>query len=171
MPTKNSTAPVYWITGLSGSGKSTLGELLYQFLQGKNPATVYLDGDILRQVYGDHGGHDLNSRKMIAGKNARLCKLLSDQGIQVVIATISLFHEVQQWNRANIENYTEIFLNPPQSVIEARCSKGLYQKNIQNMVGKDLKAEYPLQADLTYDTSKLTPQQILDDILSSQSIN
>ena len=35
-------------------------------------------------------------------RNARLCRLLAEQGTDVVCATISLFHEVQRWNRENI---------------------------------------------------------------------
>ena len=40
---------------------------------------------------------------------APLCKIISSQGITVVIATISMFEEVHYWNRANLPNYLEIF--------------------------------------------------------------
>ena len=46
-------------------------------------------------------------------RNARLCRLLAGQGFDVVCATISLFHEVQRWNRENIPNYREIYLRVP----------------------------------------------------------
>ena len=44
---------------------------------------------------------------------SRLCRLLASQGTDVVCATISLFHEVQSWNRDNIPGYCEIYLQVP----------------------------------------------------------
>ncbi len=55
---------VYWITGLSGAGKTTIGKLLYEKIEENNPNTVFLDGDILRKVFGDDLGY---SRKEVAG--------------------------------------------------------------------------------------------------------
>lgn len=43
---------VYWITGLSGAGKTTIGRLFYEKLKRDFPNTVFLDGDILREVFG-----------------------------------------------------------------------------------------------------------------------
>ncbi|ARU57164.1 MAG: adenylyl-sulfate kinase [Pseudomonadales bacterium] len=158
-------APVYWITGLSGSGKSTLGNALYLKLKQQNPATVFLDGDNLRQVYGDSASYDSESRKSIAKQNARLAHLLSSQGIQVVIATISLFHEVQDWNRKNLPGYVEIFLDTPITIIKARCAKGLYSENSTNMVGQDVFAEYPLNPHFVFDTTNLAPENIVETII------
>ena len=50
-------------------------------------------------------GHGMSDRRQSAMRNARLCKLLAGQGFDVVCATISLFHEVQRWNRENIPGY------------------------------------------------------------------
>ncbi len=41
----------YWITGLSGAGKTTIGKSLYQYLLQIKSNVVFLDGDILREVY------------------------------------------------------------------------------------------------------------------------
>ena len=40
----------------------------------------------------------------------RVCKLLSDQGIDVVVCSIAMYESVRQWNRENIENYKEIYI-------------------------------------------------------------
>ena len=40
---------------------------------------------------------------------AKLAKLLTDQGIDVVFATISMFHKVREWNKSNIKKYIEIY--------------------------------------------------------------
>ena len=52
--------------------------------------------------------------------------MLAAQGFDVVCATISLFHSVQRWNRANIPNYFEIYLRVPFEELTRRDSKGIY---------------------------------------------
>ena len=48
---------VYWITGLSGAGKTTIGKLFYEKLRKEHGNTLFLDGDMLRQVFGDDLGY------------------------------------------------------------------------------------------------------------------
>jgi hypothetical protein len=80
-------------------------------------------------------------------RNARLCRTLAQQGGDVVCATISLFHEVQRWNRANILRYHEIYLHVPMQELRRRDTKGIYAKadrgDLRDVVGLDLPAETP----------------------------
>ena len=108
---------VIWITGLSDSGKTTLGNEFCKHIRGTGRQVVMLDGSDLRELLAPFElsaeRYDLNSRKSLAMRYARFSKLISDNGVMVVIATISLFNQVHDWNRANIHNYFEIFLNVP----------------------------------------------------------
>jgi len=76
----------------------------------------------------------------------------------VVIATISLFQEVHQWNRQNLPGYFEIYLKVPVEELRQRDPKGIYKKydagEIQNVAGLDLKVDEPLKADLISAFSK-----------------
>ena len=138
---------VYWMTGLSGSGKSTLAERLITYLQKSGRPVVLLDGDALREVFGNDLGYDVADRRRSAMRNARLCKMLSDQGIDIVIPTISLFHEVQEWNRKNLPNYREILVEVPWEVLLRRDSKQVYSRakagELKDVVGVDIAPEYP----------------------------
>ena len=91
-----------WLTGLSGAGKTTIGTLLYQALRERKDNVVFLDGDQLRQVFGDDLGYAPDQRLKSAMRNARLCKLLAEQCLDVICCTISMFDSVRDWNRTNI---------------------------------------------------------------------
>ena len=138
---------LFWITGLSGAGKTTIGTILYQSLKERYPNTVLLDGDVLRQVFGNDLGYSKEERFACAMRYARLCKLLTEQGIFVVCCTISMFDAVRKWNRENIESYTEVYIKVPMEILEQRNQKNLYDDvkggTVENVVGVDLELELP----------------------------
>ncbi len=144
---------VIWVTGLAGSGKTTLANLLYENL--KNTFNIVkLDGDDLRAVFNDEVNYDESSRKKIAFRNARLSKFLSDQNVNIIIPTISLFHDVQKWSRENIANYIEIFVDTPMKILLERDQKNLYSKalkgEITDVVGVDITPQFPIQPDYVF---------------------
>ncbi len=152
-----SSGTVYWITGLSGSGKTTIGKCLYQRLRELKQNVIFLDGDMLRKVFGNNAGHSANERLELAMSYSRLCKMLSNQGIDVVCATISLFKEVHGFNRENIKNYYEIFIECDIKELIRRDKKGLYSKAIKgeldNVIGVNLPYDKPGGCDLVIDNT------------------
>ncbi len=144
--------PVYWVTGLAGAGKTTLARRLFTALRERGQPAVLLDGDTLREVYGDSPGHHLEGRRVTAWRHAHMCHMLSSQGLPVVIATISMFREIQRWNRANMPGYREIYLDVPLPVLTQRDQKGLYSGalagRVQNVLGVDLTPEPPEAPDV-----------------------
>ena len=149
------TGEVYWFTGLSGAGKTTIGRAFFKRFRDTTPGAVFLDGDALRQSIGDGLGYDPNDRLLCAMRYARLCKLLADQGTSVVIATISMFHEVHQWNRSHIDRYHEVYLRVPIDVLRSRDTKGIYREaaagKTKNVYGIDLPFEEPREPDHVID--------------------
>ena len=145
------TGRVFWITGLSGAGKTTLAKALQKAV----PGSLLLDGDELREALGSESrGFDAESRRQLALSYARLAGLLARQGATVIVATISLFHELHAWNRANLPGYMEIFLDVPEAVRRRRDPKGLYAANVPHMTGREVKAELPLAPHLRLDGSE-----------------
>lgn len=145
---------LFWITGLSGAGKTTIGEALFKKLKQKNETTVYLDGDIMKKAIEVNGVIDYTApaRKERAFRYAGICKMLTDQGIDVVCATISMYDEVRQFNRDNNKEYIEVFLDVPMEVLVSRNKKGLYDNSQgrirQQVAGVDVLVEYPKCPDI-----------------------
>ncbi len=153
------TGQVIWITGLSGAGKTTLAKQLYLRLQKNHLRPIFLDGDLLRLIFKIDSekkqSYNRKSRINLGLKYGLLCKTLSSQGFIVIIATISMFHEIYAWNRENLENYLEIYLKVPLDELYSRDDKKIYQRYkdgvISNVAGLDLSVDEPLSSDLIYD--------------------
>ena len=143
---------VYWLTGLSGAGKSTLCRRLATHLREEGRAIVMLDGDQMREILGATAAHTREERLQLTMGYARLCRLIASQGIDVAIATISLFGEVHEWNRINLPGYVEIFLDVPLSELARRDPKGIYARSaggaLKNVAGVDLPVDYPKAPDV-----------------------
>lgn len=149
---------VYWITGLAGSGKTSIGRELYKRLKKLKPNVVLLDGDILREILGNSLGYSIEERKSLAMIYSRLCKALSEQGIDVICSVISLFKEVHKFNRENIKNYYEIFIECDMKELIKRDQKGIYSKairgKIKDVIGVDLTYDKPKKCDLVINNTK-----------------
>lgn len=113
------------LTGLSGAGKTTLGRELWNRLRAAGHPVAFLNGDELRSAIADDLGHSTEVRRRSAMRNARLCRLLAEQGMNVVCTTISLFHGVQRWNRQNIPGHQEIYIQEPTEEPRRRDHKGI----------------------------------------------
>ncbi len=143
---------LYWITGLSGAGKTTIGSALFARLKAENPATVMLDGDILKKILGPGLGYDRAARLEKANRYAALCRELVLQGIDVVICTISMFDSVRAWNRQSNPSYIEVFLDVDMEILRKRDKNGLYSRTLVDgqVVGLDHEAEFPKTPDLVF---------------------
>lgn len=119
----------------------------------------------MREVFGNDLGYGKEDRFKCAMRYSRLCKLLSEQGQDVVICTISMFHEVRKWNKNNIEKYKEIYIDVSIRILQERNQKNLY-KNGNNVVGLDLWVELPDNPDvIVVNDGKLSPEMITSGIL------
>ena len=100
---------LFWITGLSGSGKTTLAKKILKFITNKYGQTIIVSGDDIRKIF-DYEKFDKNSRLKYALSYCKLCKLITEQGTNVIISTVSMYHRIRNWNKKNIKNYLEIYI-------------------------------------------------------------
>jgi adenylyl-sulfate kinase len=143
---------VVWLIGLSGAGKTTLATEIVARVNSKSVNTVLLDGDVIREVFGNDLGYSIEDRLLNARRICQLGKLLDDQGINVVCAILSIFAESREWNRKNLKNYYEVYIDTPIDILEKRDSKGIYMRykseELSEVAGKDLDFPVPENPDL-----------------------
>lgn len=155
---------VIWLIGLSGSGKTTLGSAMAHAWRARAPATVLIDGDVVRSLFDQHRGdaeYSVAGRRENAERITALCEWLDAQSINVVCCILSIFPQMRAGNRARFSRYFEVYLRAPIEVLAQRDGKSLYAPALRgeraNVVGVDIPFPEPPHADLTLDTSGATP--------------
>ena len=143
---------VIWICGLAGSGKTSIAKQFSKNLELKGIRPILLDGDYVRESFNLSEDFSYEGRLKLAKIYSRLAKMLSDQGFLVIVSVVAMFNEIFNYNRQNIKNYTEVFLDVPINELIHRDKKKLYSRvlkgEIKNVVGFDVKAEFPKKPDL-----------------------
>lgn len=155
---------VYFFTGLAGAGKTTIGSLFYRRMKEKNNDVVLLDGDQLRRLSPfKTSGYTTEERREGSYFNFELAQVLSEQSIDVVLCSISMYDDARAWAREHIENYKEIYIKVTREILYARDQKGLYSSGMKNVVGVDLLCEEPKHPDLVIENDgRETPEAIVD---------
>lgn len=151
---------IIWVIGLAGAGKTIIGREIYNYLKQKHSNTVFLDGDIIRDIMANDLGHTHADREKNGWRICKLCKHLDDQNINVVTCILSNFQEQRDWNRKNFSKYKEIYIDVPMEVLIKRDQKGLYTSvlsgKINNVVGIDIPFNKPNNPDLIINNSEIT---------------
>jgi adenylylsulfate kinase len=144
---------VIWVTGLSAAGKTTLAKLVHKKMLSHKIPTIILDGDVLRECFDSKNLTSREERLKLGYSYSKLARMLSLQGVTVVIATIGLFKELHVWNRKNIPNYFEVFLDVPIDELIKRDPKDIYKRyyagEIKNVAGLDFDVDFPENPDYT----------------------
>ena len=125
---------------------------------------MLLDGDQLRRLsFNKHSGYSTEERRAGAFYNFEMCNMLADQGIDVVLCSISMYNDARAWAREHIENYREIYVKASRDTLYSRDQKGLYSSGVKNVVGVDLLCEEPEHPDVVIENDgQETPEAIVE---------
>ena len=144
---KNNKGILFWITGLSGSGKTQISKKIYTQIKKNYGPTILFSGDDIRKIF-DLKGYSYKDRLEIVMKYCKLAKSVTTQNINIIFAVVGMIHSVRAWNRKNIKNYVEIYIKSDLKKIIKKGKKRIYHQNIDNIIGLDIKAEYPKKPDI-----------------------
>lgn len=155
---------VYFFTGLAGAGKTTIGGLFYRRMKERKNDLVLLDGDQLRRLsFNKQSRYTTEERREGAFYNFEMCNMLAEQGIDVVLCSISMYNDCRAWAREHIENYKEIYIRTTWETLYHRDQKGLYSSGVKNVVGVDILCEEPERPDVIIDNDgQEAPETIVD---------
>ncbi len=169
---KGQKGRVVWLTGLSGAGKSTIANLVEKRMQADGRHTYLLDGDNVRHGLNKDLGFTEEDRVENIRRVAEVSKLMVDAGLIVLVSFISPFRAERRMARELMEDgeFVEVYVATPLAVAEQRDVKGLYAKaragELKNFTGIDSPYEEPENAEITVDTTTLSPEQAAEDIVA-----
>ena len=144
---------VYWVTGISGVGKTTFANILRKQLDEKKIVNILIDGDEIREILKKENSYSRENRIELAMIYSKLAKLISDQGVTVIVSTISLIKEIHLWNKQNLKNYIEILIKRDISEIIKNDDRNIYKES--EVVGVSIDAEYPENANFVLENIKI----------------
>jgi adenylylsulfate kinase-like enzyme len=160
---------VVWLTGLSGAGKTTIAEEIVRIAKPCLPELVLVDGDVIRDLFGAGLGFDEGARKQQIGRIQRLALFLARQNMSVIVAALYSDSALLQWNRINLPEYFEVYVDTPLATVEERDSKGLYSKaragEVQHVVGIDIPWHTPKSPDMVVCSTGESPNSIAIQII------
>ena len=159
-----------WFTGLSGSGKSTIANLVEKRLTAAGRHAYILDGDNVRHGLNKDLGFTEADRVENIRRVAEVARLLADAGLIVLVSFISPFRNERRLAReiAGDIRFTEVWVDTPLAVCEARDPKGLYARarrgEIQNFTGISSPFEAPENADVVLHGAEYEPSELADQL-------
>jgi adenylylsulfate kinase-like enzyme len=138
---------LFWITGLSGAGKTSIAKKIKSEIIKNYGPTLEVSGDNFRKIF-KFKSYSEKDRKRYLMNYLILAKFITDQKINLIYNLIGMYDMARNWNRKNIDNYIEIYLKSDVKKIIKFGKKKTYGKKSQNIVGLDIKAEFPKKPDI-----------------------
>ncbi len=124
-----------------------------------------LDGDVVRTGLNSDLGYSLDDRRENIRRIAEVARVLYLADVSVIVSAISPIAEARAFARSIIPEgrFVEIFVDAPLEVVEARDTKGLYQRarrgELNDFTGIGSPYEAPKQPDIHVDTQVLAPEE------------
>ena len=173
-PPRHQQGFTVFFTGLSGSGKSTLANILRVHLQERGGRSItLLDGDLVRQNLSSELGFSKEHRDLNIRRIGFVANEITRSGGIAICAPIAPYDAVRQEVRQNIKHsggFTLVHVATPLLVCEQRDRKGLYAKAragiIQEFTGISDPYDVPQNADMTIDTSVLSAEDAVQQVLA-----
>jgi adenylyl-sulfate kinase len=160
-----------WLTGLPRSGKSTVAGIVAGRMRAQGVEHLeVLDGDIVREGLCKDLGFSRADREENIRRIAFVSRLLTRNGVVVIVAAISPYREGRELAREEIQSFIEVWCKASVEDCAARDYKGLYEKamrgELDNMTGVNDPYEEPEDADLVLDTVNESPEQSAERVMS-----
>lgn len=169
-----------WITGLPGSGKSIVSETLIRLLIEKRINAQLLSSDALRKVLTPKPSYSLEERDIVYATLVYIAKLLTQNGVNVVIDATGNLRRYRENARKEIPRFIEVYLKCPVEICMQReakrretyqAPKKIYEDALKGKAptvpGMGQPYEPPSNPELAIDTTKHSPEECAQKILNA----
>ena len=160
-----------WLTGLPRAGKSTVAGVVAGRLRALGVRRIeVLDGDEVREGLCRDLGFSRADRDENIHRITYVSKVLTRNGVVVIVAAISPYREGRERAREEIQSFVEVWCKASVEACAARDYKGLYEKamrgEIDNLTGVNDPYEEPEDADLVLQTDGESPEQSAERVMN-----
>ena len=169
MSTKGFTV---FFSGLSGAGKSTTASALMERLTQAGRRVTLLDGDAVRKHLSSELGFSREHRDLNIRRVGFVASEVTRHGGACICANIAPYDSARKEARAMVEalgGFVLVHVSTPLSVCESRDPKGLYARAraglLKAFTGVSDPYEKPTDADITIDTSNMSPKDAAEMIV------
>ncbi len=172
-PARSRQGFTIFFTGLSGAGKSTIANvILVKLLEMGRRRVTLLDGDVVRKHLSSELGFSKDHRDINIRRIGFVASEITKNGGIAICAPIAPYHSVRQEVREMIKpcgGHILVYVATPLEVCESRDRKGLYAKAraglIKQFTGISDPYEPPKDAEITIDTTDLSPEEAAQQII------
>ena len=161
-----------FFTGLSGAGKSTTANALLSRIEESGRRVTLLDGDAVRKHLSRELGFSKEHRDLNILRIGFVAAEITKHGGSCICANIAPYQAARSEVRAMVEahgGFVLVHVATPLSVCESRDAKGLYARAraglLQAFTGVSDPYEAPVDAELTIDTSLISPTDAAERIV------
>lgn len=168
-----------WITGLPGSGKSTIAHLLVNKLKLMGIHAQIISSDALRKIITPNPQYNEEERDIVYGALVYIAKLLTDNGVNVIIDATGNRRKYRDHARQVISRFMEVYVKCPLKVcIEREKKRGIdfygapkdiyakaFKGESKTVPGLGVPYEEPLNPEIIVETDKLSPEECVEKIL------
>lgn len=159
---------VIWLTGLPGSGKSTVAKGLKDIY----PDFVILNMDEMRKLVTPKPTYSDSERDIVYRAIVFLAKILSDNGLNVIIDATGNLRKWRDLARDLIKTFLEVYLKCPLNICIEREEKRVNKHSAPNNIYKKAKEgwpvpginvpyEEPLNPDIVVDSERFSINEIV----------
>lgn len=161
-----------WVTGLPGSGKSVIVEALVKRLKKQNVHPQVVSVDMLRRVMTPKPTYSEAERGMVYAAIAFVAKLLTQNGVNVVIDATGNRRLYRVNARKMIPKFIEAYVRCPLEIcIERESKRGrrfmapkdIYKKGLSDeaptVPGLGVPYEEPLHPEVTVESDRMSPEE------------
>lgn len=158
-----------WLMGPTSSGKTTLSLALLEALRASGKSVLHLDGDEVRDLFGDCHGFSAKDRLRVVNACIFYAQKAIEGNTSVIVSALTANPEARKMVNENCPNLLTGFIDCDIATCMERDPKGLYAKaaagEIDTLIGYNTDYIPPENPDLVIRTQDATVSENVSELI------